>query len=199
MRSHRLLPVPLALLLAIAGASPAMAVDWTVDVTDFEFTPSEQRIEVGDKVVWRFHDGGHTATSRPGQGERWDSDFQSGGGAYQHIFTRPGRYEYFCRPHEGFMSGVIEVGSDPVSDTVDNFRSKRRGRSVTISFMLNEPARMTYRLKGPSRRTVKRARLETGSHRFKLRRLARGTYRGTLTLKDDFDNEVTPSNSFVIR
>jgi plastocyanin len=199
MRFRRLLALAPAVLLALAGASPAMAVDWNVDVTNYMFTPSERQIEVGDKVIWSFRDGGHTATSRPGQGERWDSDLQSGGATYEHTFTKPGRYQYFCRPHDSFMRGVIEVGDDAVSDTVDKFRSKRRGRSVTISFVLNEPARMTYRLKGPSRRTVKRARLETGDHRFKLSRLARGSYRGTLTLADDFDNEVTPRSSFVIR
>jgi hypothetical protein len=97
------------------------------------------------------------------------------------------------------MSGVIEVGSDPVSDTVDRFRTSRRGRSATIRFTLNEPAEMTYRLKGPSRRTITRDRLAAGGHRFRLKRLARGKYRGTLTLLDDFDNKVTPRNFFVIR
>jgi plastocyanin len=199
MRLHRLLPLPLALLLALAGATPAMAVDWSVDVTNFEFTPSERQIAVGDKVVWRFHDGGHTATSRPGQGERWDSDLRSGGGTYEHTFSRAGRYQYFCRPHDSFMRGVIQVGEDVVSDTVDNFRTMRRGRSVRIAFELNEPASATYRLRGPTRRTVRRGRLAAGSHRFRLRRLARGKYRGTLTLADDFDNKVAPKNSFVIR
>jgi plastocyanin len=195
----RLLPLPLAVLLALVAAAPATAAEWTVDVTDFSFAPSQTRVEVGDKVTWRFHDGGHTTTSRSGQAEQWDSDLESGGGIYEHTFTKPGRYDYVCTPHADFMYGVIEVGGDPVADTVGAFRSKRRGRSVTINLTLNEAARMTYRLKGPSRRTVKRGRLEAGSHRFKLRRLARGKYRGTLTLRDDFDNKVTRKNSFRIR
>ena len=198
MRPRRLL-VPLALLLALACAAPARAVDWTVDVTDFTFTPAVRQVQVGDKVIWRFHDGGHTTTARPGQAEQWDSDLQSGGGIYEHVFTKPGRYEYVCTPHAGFMSGAIEVGGDPVADTVDDFRAKRRRRSVTISFTLNEPARVTYRLRGPRRRTVRRGRLDTGSHSFKVRRLARGRYRGTLIVTDDFDNSVRPKNSFVIR
>jgi hypothetical protein len=32
-----------------------------------------------------------------------------------------------------------------------------------------------------------------------VRRLARGRYRGTLTVIDDFENAVRPKNSFVIR
>jgi plastocyanin len=198
MRPQRLL-VPLALLLVLACAAPARAVDWTVDVRDFSFTPTVRQVQVGDKVIWRFHDGGHTTTARPGQAEQWDSDLQSGGGIYEHVFTKPGRYEYVCTPHAGFMSGAIEVGGDPVADTVDDFRAKRRRRSVTISFTLNEPARVTYRLRGPRRRTVRRGRLETGSHSFRVRRLARGRYRGTLIVTDDFDNSVRPKSSFVIR
>jgi plastocyanin len=195
----RPLLLPLAALLALAGATPAMAADWTVDVTDFRFSPPTRQVEVGDKVIWRFHDGGHTATSRPGQAEQWDSGEQFGGGIYEHTFTRPGRYEYVCTPHASFMSGAIEVGGDPVSDTIDDFRSKRRRKSVTISFTLNEPAIVTYRLRGPRRRTVSRGRLETGSHQFKVRRLARGRYRGTLSVVDDFGNRAAPRNSFVIR
>jgi plastocyanin len=198
MRPHRLL-VPLALLLALTCAAPARAVDWTVDVRDFSFTPTVRQVQVGDKVIWRFHDGGHTTTARPGQAEQWDSDLQPGGGIYEHVFTKPGRYEYVCTPHASFMSAAIEVGGDPVTDTVDDFHAKRRRRAVTISFTLNEPARVTYRLRGPRRRTIRRGRLEAGPHSFKVRRLARGRYRGTLTVIDDFDNSVRPRNSFVIR
>jgi plastocyanin len=195
----RPLLLPLAALFALAGATPAMAADWTVDVTDFAFTPSVRQIEVGDKVIWRFHDGGHTTTSRAGQAEQWDSGEQFGGGIYEHTFTRPGRFEYVCTPHASFMSGAIEVGGDPVSDTIDDFRSKRRRRSIAISFTLNEPARVTYRLRGPRRRTVRRGRLEAGVHSFRVRRLARGRYRGTLTVIDDFGNRTAPKNAFVIR
>jgi plastocyanin len=188
----------LAVLLSLAAAGPAAAADWSVEASDFQFTPSERRIEVGDKVVWTFTDAGHTTTSRSGQPERWDSDYQTGGGRFEHVFATPGRYQYVCRPHSPYMRGVIQVGEDAVSDTVDRFRTRRRGRTATIAFTLNEPARMTYRLKGPSRRTVKRARLDAGEHRFKLRRLARGTYRGTLSLSDDFDKVATQKKRFSI-
>jgi hypothetical protein len=70
---------------------------------------------------------------------------------------------------------------------------------VRLSFLLNEPATVTYRLKGPSRRTVRRGRLATGTHSFTVRRLKRGSYRGVLTVVDDFDKKITPRNSFVIR
>jgi hypothetical protein len=97
------------------------------------------------------------------------------------------------------MKGVVEVGTDAVVDSVDRFRSKRIGNRVKISFLLNEPATVRYSLRGPSRRTVKRGRLAEGTHSFTLRRLKRGTYRGVLTVVDDFDKKTTPRNFFVIR
>jgi plastocyanin len=199
MRPRRLLPLPLAVLLALAAAAPAMAAEWSIDALNFEFAPDRQQVAVGDTVTWRFVDDGHSATSRPGQAEQWDSGTKAAGGVYKHTFTKPGRYEYVCIPHESFMTGVIEVGGDPVARTVDGFRAKRRGKSVTVSFTLNEAARVTYKLRGASRRTVKRGRLAAGSHRIRVKRLPKGRYNGTLTLLDDFDNRVTRKNSFRIR
>jgi plastocyanin len=198
MRPRRLLPVPLAVLLALALAAPAGAAEWTVRAFNYEFGPQRQQVAVGDTVSWSFTDAGHSSTSRGGQPERWDSGTKDAGGIYQHTFTKPGRYEYICEPHESFMSGVIQVGQDSVARTVEGFRAKRRGKTVTVSVTLNEPAQLTYKVKGPSRRTVKRGRLAAGAHSFKVKRLAAGKYRGTLTLKDDFDKRTTRKNSFRI-
>lgn len=201
MRPKRLL-IPLALLTPLVLASPAAAFDWSTEVIDFEFKPAERRIAVGDSVTWNFSAGGHTSTSLRGQAESWNSIPQgtnSAGSSYPKVFDTPGRYQYVCTPHQSFMKGVIEVGTDTVVDSVDAFKSTRRGNRVTLSFRLSEPATVTYRLKGPSRRTVKRGRLGTGRHSITLRRLKVGTYRGVLTVVDDFDKKVTPRNFFVIR
>jgi plastocyanin len=190
----------LALLLFAVLAAPATAADVTVDVTDFQFTPEETRIEVGDRVVWRFLDAGHTATSEPGQAESWDSGYPLQGATYARIFTRPGRFQYVCTPHASFpMRGVIQVGADePAVETLEAFRPTRRGRGVTIGFRLGEPATVTYRLRGPSRRTVRRGRLDAGEHRITLRRLERGRYRGALRLVDDFGDTTARSHRFRI-
>jgi plastocyanin len=199
MRPIRL-ALPLALLTWLAIAAPAAAAEWTVDVIDYEFQPREQQIAVGDTVTWSFITAGHTATSVRGQAERWDSGSVAAGGNYPHTFTRPGKYQYICTPHESFdMKGVVTVGTDAVVDSLSKFRSKRTGRRVKLSFVLNEPATVRYKLRGPSRRTVNRGRLRTGRHSFTLRRLKRGTYRGVLTVVDDFDKKETPRNFFVIR
>jgi plastocyanin len=203
MRPKRLL-APLALLVFFASASPAAAFDWSVDVIDYEFQPKERQIAVGDSVTWNFAVDGHTATSKPGQADSWnsapDGGTNSAGVPFRKVFNKPGRYQYICVPHQAFMpQGVIQVGTDTVPDSIDNFKSKRAGNRVKLSFELNEAATVTYKLKGRSRRTVKKRRLAAGRHSITLRRLKRGTYRGVLTVVDDFDKKLTPRNFFVIR
>ena len=201
MRFQRLL-IPLTLLSPLVLASPAAAFDWKSEVVDYEFKPGPQRISVGDSVTWNFTNEGHTSTSLKGQPDSWNSVSEgtnAAGTAYTKVFNTPGRYDYVCTPHETFMKGVIEVGTDTVGDSVDKFRSKRSGNRVKLSFVLNEPATVTYRLKGPSPRIVKRGRLAAGTKSFTLRRLKRGTYRGVLTVVDAFDKKATPRNFFVIR
>ena len=203
MRPNRLL-IPVALLVFFASASPAAASDWSVNVIDYEFQPQARAIAVGDSVTWNFTVDGHTATSKPGQAESWnsapDGGTNSAGVPFTKVFNRPGRYQYICVPHQSFMpQGVIQVGTDTVADSIDNFKSKRTGNRVKLSFLLTEPATVTYKLTGKSRRTVKLGRLAAGRRSFTLRRLKRGTYRGVLTVVDDFDKKITPRNFFLIR
>jgi plastocyanin len=201
MRPNRLL-VPLALVLALAPAAPAAAFDWKTNAIDFEFQPAEGKIALGDSVTWNFVNEGHTTASVGGQPDSWrsvDDGVNPAGTSYTHVFNTPGRFQYICLQHKDFMKGVVEVGTDTVIDSIDKFRSKRTGNRVKISFLLNEPATVRYSLKGPSRRTVKRGRLDEGTHSFTLRRLKRGTYRGVLTVVDDFDKKITPRNFFIIR
>jgi hypothetical protein len=153
-------------------------------------------------VTWNFSAEGHTSASVGGQPDSWKSieeGVNPAGSSFTHVFNTPGRFQYVCLQHRDFMKGVIEVGTDTVIDSVDNLRSRRTGNRVRISFRLNEPATVRYSLRGPSRRTVKLGRRGEGTHSFMLRRLKRGTYRGVLTVVDDFDKKVTPRNSFVIR
>jgi plastocyanin len=201
MRPNRLL-LPLAVFLPLLLASPAAAFDWKTNVVDFEFQPAERKISLGDSVTWTFSVEGHTSASVGGQPDSWSSvadGVNPAGSSYTHVFNTPGRFQYVCVQHRDFMKGVVEVGTDTVIDSIDDFRSRRTGNRVRISFLLNEPATVRYSLRGPSRRSVRLGRLAEGRHGFPLRRLRRGTYRGVLTVVDDFDKKITPRNFFVIR
>lgn len=202
MRLNRL-AFPLAILLSLLLAAPAAAAfDWKTQVIDFEFKPAERKISVGDTVTWNFDVGGHTSASVGGQPDSWKSietGSNTAGTSFTHQFDTPGKYQYVCLQHRDFMKGSVEVGTDTVIDSIDRFKAKRIGHRVKISFLLNEPATITYKLSGPSRRTVKKGRLDAGTHSFTLKRLKKGTYRGKLTVVDDFDKKITPRNFFVIR
>ena len=161
MRLQRLL-IPVALLTPLALSSPAAAFDWKVDAIDYEFQPAERTIAVGDSVTWNFTVAGHTSMSVRGQADAWNSIAEGthpAGTNFTRVFNTPGRFQYVCTPHQSFMKGVIQVGTDTVPDSVSKFRSKRTGNRVKLSFLLNEPATVSYKLKGPSRRTVTRGRL----------------------------------------
>ena len=199
MRHNRLLPIPLALFLAICAAAPAGAAEVEVGVANFRFQPATPAIAVGDTVIWRFNAEGHTATAKRGQAERWDSGNRRFGQTFRHTFDAPGRFQYVCIPHVDFMRGTIQVGTDQVRDTVDAFKTRRSGSSVKVSFKLNESATATNKLRGAERKTVRRGRLGAGRHSFRVRNLDAGSYSGTLTLKDDFDKSAKPKSSFVIR
>ena len=199
MRHNRLLPIPLALLLAICAGAPASAAEVEVGVVNFDFQPATRAIGVGDTVIWRFNAEGHTATANRGQAERWDSGNRRFGQTFRQTFDTPGRFQYVCIPHAGFMRGTIQVGTDRVRDTVDAFKTRRSGSSVKVSFKLNEAATATYKLRGAERKNVRRGRLGAGRHSFTVRNLDAGSYSGTLTLKDDFDKSAKPKSSFVIR
>lgn len=197
------------LLIAITLGAPAVfppaasARDWTVNAVDWQFVPVKTTIVVGDSITWRFTAAGHTSTSVAGQAESWNSaptGTNPVGSTYSHVFTKPGQYEYICIPHEDFMRGVVEVrpGGEP-APVVSSLATKRRGRSVRLRFHLNRSASVTYRLNGPSRRTVKRSRLGRGEHSLRLRRLRRGRYRGVLTATDMSGQKTRRANSFRIR
>ena len=205
MRVQRGALTILGLAAGLAFAPAVSARDWSVDAIDWQFVPAQTTVAVGDSVTWRFIAAGHTSTSLGGQAESWNSaptGTNPAGGTYTHVFTQPGRYEYICIPHQDFMRGVIEVrgASGGTSGPVlASLHTRRMKRGVRLRFRLNGEASVTYRLKGPSRRTVRRRALGAGEHTMRIRRLRRGAYRGVLTAIDASGRKTLRRNFFRIR
>ena len=93
------------------------------------FDPVGVRIATGDTVRWVQLSGFHSTTAYhpsndnhelriPASAKPWDSDillteYPKRGATFEHVFTVPGVYDYFCKPHEmAGMVGRIVVG-DP--------------------------------------------------------------------------------------
>jgi plastocyanin len=199
MARKRLILAPLTAIAALGVVSPSLAAESTIGVANFDFTPATETIAVGDTVTWNFNDGNHSTTSLPGQPDRWDSGVENKGATFQKTFTKPGRYQYLCTPHESFMRGVLVVGKDTVKKTAGKVSATVSGTKVTIGLKLNEAASATLKRKGAAKRTVKRKRLKAGQQSIVVKKLKAGSYTGTLTLTDDFDNKSTVTKSFKIR
>jgi len=106
---------------ATTNGSPAAVVKMT---DSFTFDPEKVTIEAGQTVKW-VNDPStilHTVTADPAKARNSDSvqlpegaeTFHSGeiqpGDVFTHSFTVPGRYVYFCIPHEqAGMVGEVEV------------------------------------------------------------------------------------------
>ena len=105
------------------AALPAAAA--VVTMTNFDYHPESVRVRVGETVEWRNGSivSAHTVTCDPAKArdaaahvalpdgaEAFDSGKVKAKGMYRHTFTVPGRYRYFCIPHERMgMVGDVEV------------------------------------------------------------------------------------------
>jgi plastocyanin len=112
----------LALLPNPANAAVNPVVVKMSDKRPF-YSPDKVAIKVGDTIKWindgkTIHDVSTNAaiaqnpkdTSMPKGAQAFDSGFIPPGGEYSHTFTVPGRYRYFCLPHEKEgMVGVVVV------------------------------------------------------------------------------------------
>ncbi|MGO8917227.1 MAG: plastocyanin/azurin family copper-binding protein [Stellaceae bacterium] len=114
-----------SLVLAVLAAAPPAAAQQAatgavVKMMDtFEFDPHAVTIHAGEAVEWhnasRFK---HSVTADPKLGSAalpaGAEPFASGelqpGESFRRVLTVPGKYRYFCTPHEGIgMSGTITV------------------------------------------------------------------------------------------
>ena len=143
-----------AVAVSVAGCSGSGGTgtsenEYDIGMSTSAFRPAEFAVAPGTTVVWRNTSGtAHTVTAYddqiPDSADFFASgDFDSteaasdawlqnsggsidGGETYEHTFSVPGTYEYFCVPHEGAgMVGTIEVTEnatrtpkdDPTTDT----------------------------------------------------------------------------------
>jgi plastocyanin len=107
-----------------AGRSDSGPMTFTVLVAPGDshtFSPPTLAVRAGDTVRWVWEADGHTVTSgsggnaddlfcSPSDGQCAGSPTSRAGSTYDHRFTTPGTFPYFCRPHVGSgMIGTIDV------------------------------------------------------------------------------------------
>jgi plastocyanin len=80
---------------------------YNIELKSFAFSPSELKIQPGDKVIWTNQDlAPHTITSDTGS--EISSSSLSKGQTYYYTFTTTGTYNYHCSIHPS-MKGTIVV------------------------------------------------------------------------------------------
>jgi plastocyanin len=111
-RLLQLATLSLVALLFFAPAAWSQGQEVTVRMEDNFFDQANITVEPGTTVTWvQSGNNPHTTTSYDGL---WDSGMIEGGsgGTFSYTFEEPGRYDYYCIPHESM--GMI--GSVTVSD-----------------------------------------------------------------------------------
>jgi len=106
---RRMSAVLAAVMLILVGSTPTTrAAVQPISIAEFSFSPATLTITVGDSVTWTNSDPlAHTVTSAT---NIWNSGPLNQSGTFQHTFTQPGIFPYFCSIHPT-MHGTILVGT----------------------------------------------------------------------------------------
>jgi len=115
----------LGVAFGLSGQTPAAALSQTVSISNFNFSPSDVTINVGDSVTWSNSDRTtHTVTEDT---RLWDSPDLKQFQTFTITITNPGTYRYHCTLHT-FMRGTVTVKSIPAPSisqpnggTLENF------------------------------------------------------------------------------
>jgi plastocyanin len=90
-----------------AGPAPAES---SVSIEGFAFLPKTLTIELNQSVTWTNKDSSpHTVTSTT---SAFDSSSLSQNQTFQHQFTSPGSFNYFCAFHPGMTGTIIVRGPE---------------------------------------------------------------------------------------
>ena len=93
-------------------SSKAFEVKIVGDEVKEPYVPGSIIIQSGDPVRWINSDEVHTVTSglegSTGNGRQFDSGLLNANQTFEHIFDKPGTYNYHCTVHP-IMTGVVNV------------------------------------------------------------------------------------------
>ncbi len=81
----------------------------TIHVKNFRFDPASVKIHAGDRVSFiNDDDEAHTVTASD---KSFDSQGLDGGQTWQHVFSKPGTYSYFCEMHPYMKAEIVVLSA----------------------------------------------------------------------------------------
>ena len=123
--------IKFSLLICCAALIPllnsrAATIQVQVGAGGLKFTPQNVTIQVGDTVQWVWAANGHSSTSgTPGNPDgMWDSGVHNTGFIFNHTFSAPGTFAYYCSPHGACCGMIGSVTVTAVADTVQITRAQ---------------------------------------------------------------------------
>lgn len=94
------------------------ATTWDINVQNYQFSPSNLNVVVGDVIHWVWVTGVHTTTSVtvPAGANPWDQPLDATAKSFNYTVTKPGVYSYECSFHSFLgmtasftVSGVVPI------------------------------------------------------------------------------------------
>lgn len=125
------------MLVMVTLSVVAKANTWVIQVANFQFSPANVNVIVGDTIKWVWVDGTHTTTSTslPGGAAAWDSPINTTTTSFSYKVTVAGTYNYWCSIHAPTMAGVITAtGTLPVVLSAFNIIPTKPDGTALISW-----------------------------------------------------------------
>ncbi|MEO6218922.1 MAG: plastocyanin/azurin family copper-binding protein [Ginsengibacter sp.] len=110
------------------------AITWNVTVQDFQFSPANLNVNVGDVIHWVRANGLHTTTSLsvPSGANAWDASLTTAGATFDYTVSTPGAYTYQCDFHPTLMQGTFTASSvTPVILSAFNISEIKDGINIS--------------------------------------------------------------------
>lgn len=166
------------------------ATEHFVQVSNFQFSPANLTVMVGDVITWQHVSGFHTTTSVtvPDGAQSWDSDISSSLTSFSYTVTVAGDYSYVCVLHNGMTASFI--AEQPVSvarlnnDSKNALNAYYSGGIIRVNYAIVNSGKVSFTLYTIDGRVL--SALKTSS-------MASGTY------NDQFDAGNIPTGVYLLR
>jgi len=123
-----------ALLAALLILKTTSAEVHEVTVSDFQFSPANVNVAIGDTVKWTWVSGFHTTTSKdiPNGTDAWDKQINPNATSFIYKVTKEGVYNYVCTFHEslGMVGTITASATMPVVLTSFNIGATNMNKAL---------------------------------------------------------------------
>ena len=124
----------------------AFAITHVVSISNFQFSPANLNVVVGDVIRWEWAGGFHNSVSItvPLGAAAWMSPSTSSvGNTYDYTVTTQGTYTYYCTIHGTGMSGTF-TASAVVPVTLSSFLVSSRQKSPYLTWTTQQESNSDY-------------------------------------------------------